>query len=277
MHVKSSAPVRITCKQQATGDGVSVRPSQRAGSTVEQKNVESLAARFDLRIQMWIRLAKEARFWCRSTIFLAACCIWSNNWERAAVVWVLHLAPPLPLSLSLSFPFDLKNAVQGAPGKGHINTRLPDDVHRPRGGLWRHPLCLDKAVRAAEGVNKAGPPSLRCLACQPGDSLAWSGVTTSLPGPGLSTVASSPASYLIALASIVGPLRAKPPPPPSPRLLLPVLQWGQLTLLNAITAAKSNKLRTWYILWRTDPCSWISPWAGGTWAWVMSRVPCNAL
>lgn len=180
------------------------------------------------------------------------------------MVWVLQLATSLSLSLVYT--------VQGAPGKGHINTRLLDDVHRPRGSLWRHPLCLNKPVRAAEGVNKAGPPSLRCFACQPGDSLAWVGVRVSLPGPGRSTVASSRRSRLL-LCLHAGPLEGKVLP-------LGSCLWfsgGSSVFLNAITAAKSNKLRTWYILWRTDPCSWISPWTGGTWVWVINKVPCNVL
>ncbi len=174
---------------------------------MEWKNVESLAGGFDFRIQMLIRAAREPRFWYCSTIFLAhSYLVKQLGWE---VLWSESCSwQHLSLSLSLEY------TVQGAPGKGHINTRLPDDVHKLRGSLWRHPLCLNKPVRAAEGVNKAGPPSLCCLACQPGDSLAWAGVTVSLTGPGRSTVESLWRSYLLfcllagALDGKVLPLRS---------------------------------------------------------------------
>ena len=99
--------------------------------------------------------------------------IWSNNWDEGCCG--LQLATSLPPSLTRS----PEHTVRGAPGKGHINTRLPDDVHGQRGSLWRHPLCLNKPVHAAEGVNKARPPSLRCLNCQPGRGMAWAGAAVS--------------------------------------------------------------------------------------------------
>lgn len=157
-----------------------VHSDHRRSCTVEWKNVEWLAGGFDFRIQMLIQAARGPRFWCCSTISLAhSFSIWSNNWDEgspAAGNICLFLSPVC--------------TVQGAQGKGHINMRLPDDAHRLRESLWKHPLCLNKPVHAAERVNKAGPPSLRCPACQPGDSLAWVDVTVSLPGSGHSTAAS---------------------------------------------------------------------------------------
>lgn len=157
----------------------------RRSCTVEWKNVELLAGGFDFRVQMLIGAARGPRFWCCSTISLAHSYLVKQLGRGESCSWQ-HLS----VSLSLY-------TVQGAQGKGHINVRLPDDVHGLRESLWKRPLCLNKPVHAAEGVNKAGPPSLHCPACQPGDSLAWVGVTVSLPGSGHSTTASTWKSHLL--------------------------------------------------------------------------------
>lgn len=153
----------------------------RAGSTVEWKNVESLARGFDFRIQMLISTARDIVpiFWCCSTIFLAHSylvkqlgrgVLWSesNSWQH------------LSLFLSLS----------GVHSPGCSRER--PHQHAP---AWWRPKAEGKLMKAPTLFKQAcacgwrgKQDHLPCAALPASLETAWHGLVLKYPCLGRATV-----------------------------------------------------------------------------------------